>query len=284
MTITQTQTKTDQTTSEISLYEHQLMIEQLLDKNQLLRRIRHEFVSSEAPFAEAMEEFGIPHTFGFDLLVQMALHRRTTVSVLVGIMRRHLDSVQATADMLRLCVEAELVTYDSQLRQFITNFVMPHDVQEELDRYQFPLPMVIPPKEVRGNTDTGYLNSRSSLILNNNHTDDDICLDHINRLNQIAFSINTEVVHKVKNSWRNLDRQKEGETGEDFKRRKKAFDKFDRTCKDVIGLLTDVTDRIYLTHRYDKRGRTYCMGYHVSYQGNPWSKAIIELADKEIVA
>jgi hypothetical protein len=230
-----------------------------------------------------MEEAGIPVTFGFDLLVQMALAKRTTVSTLVGVMRKHLGCPQQTADMLKRCVQAELVTYDNQLRQFICNFNISQDVQDDLDRFQFPLPMVVQPHEVRRNKDSGYILSNASLVLKDNYTDDDICLDHINRTNAIAFSINHAVVTQVKNSWRNLDRQKAGETADDFNRRKKAFDKFDRTCKDVISLLTELTERIYLTHRYDKRGRSYCMGYHVNYQGNPWSKAIVELSDKEFV-
>jgi hypothetical protein len=277
----QTQTKSDQT--EKSLIEHQIMLEQLLDKNQLHRRIRNEFITSGLPFIEAMEDNGIPHTFGFDLLAQMALAKRTTVSTLVGVMRKHLGCPQQTADMLKRCVQAELVTYDPQMRQFICNFNISQDVQEELDRFQFPLPMVVQPHEVRRNKDSGYILSNASLVLKDNYTDDDICLDHINRTNAIAFSINHAVVTKVKNSWKSLDRQKAGETADDFKRRKKAFEKFDRTAKDVINLVTQLTERIYLTHRYDKRGRTYCMGYHVNYQGNPWSKAIVELADKELV-
>jgi DNA-directed RNA polymerase len=40
-------------------------------------------------------------------------------------------------------------------------------------------------------------------------------------------------------------------------------------------------NRFWLTHKYDKRGRTYCQGYHVSYQGNDYNKACIEFADGE---
>lgn len=266
-----------------SLIEHQVMLEQLLDKNQLHRRIRNEFATSDMPFVEAMEEFGIPHTFGFDLLVQMALHKQCTPSVLVGVMRKHFGDSQQTADMLEKCVEAELVRYDTGFRRFVTNFEIDQETQEELDRFQFPLPMVVQPRHVIRNKDSGYIMSNASLVLRDNYTEDDICLDHINRLNQIALSINHDVVSKVKNTWRSLDHQKEGETAKDFERRKKAFEKFDRTSKDVIGLVTELTDRIYLTHRYDKRGRSYCMGYHLTYQGNAWNKAIIELADKEHV-
>ena len=41
---------------------------------------------------------------------------------------------------------------------------------------------------------------------------------------------------------------------------------------------------IYLTHKYDKRGRVYCQGYYISYQGTDWNKAVIELSNKEIVS
>ena len=37
-----------------------------------------------------------------------------------------------------------------------------------------------------------------------------------------------------------------------------------------------------LNHKYDKRGRTYCQGYHVNYQGTPWNKAVVEFSHKEI--
>jgi DNA-directed RNA polymerase len=51
----------------------------------------------------------------------------------------------------------------------------------------------------------------------------------------------------------------------------------------VIGILEEYGNEFYLTHRYDKRGRVYCQGYHISYQGNAWNKSVIELADKEII-
>jgi DNA-directed RNA polymerase len=51
----------------------------------------------------------------------------------------------------------------------------------------------------------------------------------------------------------------------------------------VIGILEGFSNEFYLTHRYDKRGRVYCQGYHVTYQGTPWNKAVLELADKEII-
>ena len=43
----------------------------------------------------------------------------------------------------------------------------------------------------------------------------------------------------------------------------KQFEKYDRTAKDVIDLLIQEGNEFYLTHRYDKRGRTYSQGYQI---------------------
>ena len=140
--------------------------------------------------------------------------------------------------------------------------------------------MIVKPMPVTNNKETGYITGRGSIILRNNHHEDDVCLDHINRMNSIKFTINPNTAKMVKHTWRNLDKPKDGETKEDFQKRKRAFEKYDRTAKEVIGMLTD---EFYLTHKEDKRGRTYCQGYHVTYQGAAWNKAVIEFAEKELI-
>jgi hypothetical protein len=268
--------------------DRQIELEELFNKNQLLPRIRREFADCpDFDFKAAIVAQGIPEEFGIGLLVQMALHKRTTLQTLVGCLKHHFkDSskpCQDTADMILKCAEADLVDYNAGLKLFIVKFTISADVQEELDRFQFPLPMVVEPRPVRNNRETGYLTAKGSVILRDNHHDEDVCLDHINRVNQTKFTINTDTAAMVKNRWRNLDKPKEGETKEDFDKRRKAFEKYDRTSKEVIKLLTDEGDHFHLTHRYDKRGRIYCMGYHVSYQAAPWNKAVIELAEREYI-
>lgn len=259
----------------------QIELEKLYNKNQLIPRIRAEFIGcKDFNFPEYIKQCGIPQMFGFDLLTQMALHKRTSLSTLIGVLRHHFDDSQLTADMIYKAAQCDLVDYDVTLRQFIVMFEISADVQEELDKFQFPLPMIVPPAKVENNKQTGYLTSWGSIILRNNHTDDDVCLDHINRMNAVRFTINKDTAAMVHNKWKNLDKPKEGESKADFERRKKAFAKYDRTAKDVIALLPE---EFNLTHKYDKRGRGYCQGYHVTYQGAPWNKAVIEFADKERV-
>lgn len=263
---------------------HQIELEKLYNKNQLIPRIRKEFSDCKVfDFNKYLEDQGIPVSFGLDLLTQMALHKRASLSTLIGCLRHHFQDSQLTADMIHKAAVADLVDYNFGLRMFIVKFTITDDVQQELDRFQFPLPMVVPPLPVINNRETGYITSGGSIILRHNHHNDDVCLDHINRVNRIRFVINNDTARMVKNKWRNLDKPKEGETKEDFTRRKKAFEKYDRTAKDVISLLIKEGNEFYLTHRYDKRGRIYCQGYHVTYQGAPWNKAVIEFADKEFI-
>jgi len=267
---------------------HQIELEKLFSKNQLIPRIRQEFLScEEIDFPAWLQEADIPQSFGLDLLTQMTLHRRATLPTLVGILRHHFETSknpsQETADMLLKAVEAGLVDWSAVLREFVVCFTLSKDVEEELNKFQYPLPMVIKPRTLHCNRDSAYLMSAGSVILKNNHHEDDVCLDHLNRVNAIKFSIDHDTATMVRNRWKDLDKPKIGETRNDFEKRKRAFEKYDRSAHKVIALLLQEGNEFYLTHKYDKRGRTYCQGYHVNYQGAPWNKAVVQLADKEIV-
>lgn len=263
----------------------QIELEKLYNKNQLMARLRREY--RIAPVIEHCEKNGIPLDFAMDLLAQAYLHRSTTVGVLVGVLCKHFegldDGLQKCADMILKAARANLINYDGITRKVSCRLPVSEDVQEELDRYQFPMPMIVAPKEVKNNRDTGYYTSRGSIILKNNHHEDDVCLDHINRMNSIELSINETVTSSILNGWKHIDRVLPDESIEDFQKRRKSFEKYNRTARDVLDHLTMAGNRFHITHRYDKRGRTYSQGYHVNPQGNDWNKASIEFADKELV-
>lgn len=266
--------------------ELQLHLEELYDKNQLMPRVRRVFRECDNfNFLEYLAEKEIPIDFGIDLLAQMAVRKRANLSTLVGLLRHHFkeeeNPSQACALMLERALQANLVDYAAPIQTFIVVATISDELQKELDRFQYPLPMVIPPRPIKTNIDTGYLTSKGSVILQDNHHWNDVCLDHLNRVNQVALSINLDTAQTIQNEWRNLDKQKPDETFQDYQKRVKAFEKYDSVAKDVLDLLVKEGNEVYLTHRYDKRGRTYCMGYHVNYQGTAWNKAVIEFAKKE---
>lgn len=267
-------------------YALQHQLEELFNKNQLIPRIKEEFLACKEPdFVTYMRERKVDEKFGLNLLTQMAIHKRASVSTLVGILRHHHDNVQETADAIMRCVEIGLLAYDEPLGMFVVLFWPDQEVMDEIDRYQYPLPMVVQPVHLKDNMDTGYITQmcrRGSLILKDNHHEEDICLDHLNSMNMVRFRINKQTADLVENSWRNLDKPKPGESKQDFQKRRKAFEKYDKTARDVIALVESEGETFYLTHKYDKRGRTYCQGYAINYQGTPWNKAVVEFAHQEI--
>jgi len=275
--------------------ETQYVLEDLYNKNQTLPRLRQEFDIPE--IHTHCDEHDIPVNFAVDLLAQMVLHKRTTVSTLVGILHKHFmedpdqvpttTELQACSDMVLKAAEADLMDWDALATQFVFRIDVSEDVYADLERYQYPLPLVVAPKEVCRNHDTGYHSEDSrygSLLLKHNHHDDDICLDHINRVNGVKLCINPNTVAMIQNRWRDLDHQKDGESREDYTKRVKAFEKYDRSSRDVIAHLLMLGNEFHLTHRYDKRGRCYAQGYHVNPQGNDWSKAVVEFVEKELVS
>lgn len=270
------------------MFELQVQIEELFNKNQLMPRLREHFsAQNHSVVAAAVAETPLPEDFLIELLVQMSLHKRTDPGTMMGILITRFDGVYTTEVLvaaLEYAVNIGLVKYIEGNDQLVVVVDIPKELQHELDCFQYPLPMVVEPTVVRKNTDTGYMYSNGSIILRNNHHNYDVNLHHINRCNSIKLTINQETAALVKNKGRNLDKPKENESMLDFQKRKRAFEKFLSSCETVMHILSQAGNTFYLTHKVDKRGRTYCQGYHVNYQGTPWNKAVLELAHKEKLA
>jgi len=261
----------------------QITMELRYSKYQLNKCIREEFLS--AGFFNKFKSQNIDLDFGLNFLTQLVLRKRAKVAVLVGVLHRHFEKEnnpkQACADAILDAVYKDFANWIDDEETVIMKYDISQDVKDKLDCFQFPLPMVEEPYYVNSNRQTGYQTIHGSLLLKNNHHDEDICLDHINRCNQIPLAINANVVSFIQNKWKNLNKQKANETWEDFSQRKKQFAKYNKTTKDILAALLGLGNRMWLTHKYDFRGRTYCQGYAVTYQGNDWNKGMIEFSEKE---
>lgn len=260
-------------------HEVQEELERRYAKNQTNKRIRQMF--EEKGFHNVIEKMGMPVDFFMSFLVQIALHKRVNFATMVGILRYHYNDTQMTAQGVEVALAMGLAKWDEMTEMVIVNYDIDPHVQREIDTYQFPLPMVEQPVHVTRNNMTGYRTIKGSLILKDNHHDDDICLDHINRVNSVPLSLNFRVVRHIQNEWKGIGPYQPGEDVDKYQKRQKAFAKYDTCSREVIDFIAASTDEFYLTHNYDKRGRTYARGYYIQYQGNDWSKSIVMFPEVE---
>jgi len=256
-----------------SMIDTQKNLEELYSKNQLLKVLREQF----SPLTE--------DPFQLDVIVQIYLHKQADVPTMVGIFSPKWGEPQDIADLLKVCVEEDLLDFDTETKKFTLTYGISADVEDLLARYQFPLPMIVRPlKVVNNRMGSGYFDTKGSIVLkgSNIFDEEDVCLDHINRCNAVALSLNVNVVASAEGNMI-IPKRKIGEGFENFQKRQKQAQVFyDHSFEVMEGMLT-LGNEMYLTHKYDRRGRTYAVGYHINSQGTDYNKAVLELHNKEII-
>ena len=103
--------------------------------------------------------------------------------------------------------------------------------------------------------------------------DKDVCVDHINKMNSIPLTLEYRVITELEETSKAvIEYQEQLEQWEDFKQ--KSLETYSEAAR---------KNEFYLLHNMDTRGRCYCDGYYINYQGSSFKKAIVQLHDKEIV-
>jgi hypothetical protein len=255
-------------------YENQQMLERIFNAHQTMPLLRKQF-----------SDKGVTSEFLLDLLSQMVLHRQANVVTMVGLLSRHFDGdLQETADALMQACEQDFVDFNTDTNNFVIRYDVDDKTKQLVDQYRYMPPMIVPPRKLTHNMSSGYLTiTADSLILRDNHHNGDICLDSLNKFNAIPLRINEEVVKRIRNTWKGLESQKEGESITEYKKRLESFEKYERDSFWIIALMLEMGNQFWLTHKVDKRGRTYAQGYHVNTQGNTWNKACVEFYDEEVI-
>lgn len=259
--------------------ETQTDLETLFSKHQLLPVLREEFstISCEYP-DESLQDMLT------EALAHIYLHRQADPETMVGILSPKFGEPQEVADNLLLFCDLDYFDFDQNSNKFTVVYDISADVQDMLARYQYPLPMITKPNEVKNNSDTGYETIRGSVVLNGSvyFKDKDMCLDHLNRSNSVALKVNLDVVKSEEGKYIKPHRN-HGEDFVDYNKRLRQASVFYDTSLSVMEDLNNLSDELYLTHKYDRRGRTYASGYHVNTQGTDYNKAVLDLANKELV-
>ena len=192
---------------------------------------------------------------------------------------RQIDRIKTAAEVLGVLAHVDM--YDVEVNHDETLIIPLIEPSSKLRAYQaqtqYLPPLICPPNILRRNTDTAYMLPKSdSVILGGeiNHHEGNVCLDSLNRFNQIPLSLNVELLKTYSEQPKQLITDPEKEMW---------WKNFVKKSYVVYRDLIQAGNEFYLTHKVDKRGRTYAQGYHCSTQGNSFRKAIVELAEPEIV-
>lgn len=254
-----------------SMVESQKNLEELFSKNQLLDVLRDQF----SPLTD--------DPFKLDCVVQIYLHKQADLPTMVGLFSPKWGEPQEVALLLMEAVEEDLLDFDMDQERFILKYGISADVEEQLALYQFPLPMIVRPLKVKNNhMGSGYYDTKGHIILNGSDVfrDEDECLDHINRCNSVGLTLNMDVVASEEGNMI-VPKRKIGESFEDFRKRRKQAEVFYEHSLKTMKMMMALGNEFWLTHKYDRRGRTYAVGYHINSQGTDYNKAVLELSKQE---
>lgn len=172
----------------------------------------------------------------------------------VGMYKLH-QLARGTAMQLTSCITLDNITYD------------------EIEMFMYLPPMVEPPRKLHNNRDSAYYTLYTdSVILRHqfNHHSNDVCLDVLNKQNKNKYRIDPWFCNNFKQEF-------EADVL-DPKDREIAVTAFDKMLNQTAMLLPDLIDRtIYITNKWDKRGRMYAQGYHITTQGSEYKKCMVDL-------
>ena len=215
------------------------------------------------------------------------------------------DSIVFVSKVLDLGVRFNLWRYD-QLPSKVengyamnvrANYTTTNECKAELANVMYALPMVVEPVKVRNhenNRGSGYLLTKhDSLILNGKWYEGSICREYLDTVNSVQLCLNHDVIELFEHK---LDKQSiidkvilnnaiNGTNTNPETAAKQAEDNWHLLLKQTTVGTKLLEGRVfYLTHKYDTRGRCYAQGYHINYQGDSYCKAMIELANTELIS
>lgn len=188
------------------------------------------------------------------------------------------DAIKTISEIVAVLCETDLYDIGRGAKNQLTvvsAYDLPPELRRFIDETKYLPPMLVPPRVLRANHDTGYMETKGTLILGKgNYHEGDLCLDSLNKFNQVPLSLDINML----NLYREMPK-KALKTPE-------AEEQFARMRKDSLHIYADLAaygNEFYLTHKVDKRGRTYAQGYHVSTQGSAFKKSILNLHKKEVI-
>ena len=203
------------------------------------------------------------------------------------------EAIHTMAEVIAVLADTDLFDVKKTKEGWIvlSRVELDSEVTQYADNALYLPPLIIKPRKVRSNRDSGYITQRGeSLILGfyENHHDDNICLDVLNTLNSNEYELDTDFINQYEEQWHReeLSQQEYEELShadrEIYNMDAKTWKKFQEQGKFFQHLMIHHGNSFYLCNKVDKRGRIYSSGYHVNVQGSSFKKAMVNFKHHEI--
>lgn len=208
----------------------------------------------------------VTHIFAGTLLNPEGMTYQAMIGYISGSIgcKDPLDRAKCAAEIIALCYQANLITITkvSDKTMLITT---EFDLGIEIPEFGKHIPQFKKPEPVAYNPILGNLFKQHDM---------DTSTDHIDRMNAIPLVLEHRVLEELPESLT--------KTEFDTDEQKEQWIDFVRRSWETYGLAMK-HEQFYLNHSFDTRGRCYCSGYYINYQGSSYKKAIVQLANKEII-
>lgn len=196
------------------------------------------------------------------------LNDRTTLQSVIGqvagkiTVEDTLDRAKIAAECIALCAHADLIEIDAGNTYIVYT---KWNIDTGLDRSDKHVILTHKPQPKVTNQ-----------ILGNRYKqhDEETCLDHINRMNSIKYSLNLPLIRMM---------EEQATFTIDTTQKAEQWDLFINESYKKYLQLARGDNEFYLEWKYDTRGRCYSEGYYINPQGSSFKKAITQLANKEVV-
>lgn len=165
------------------------------------------------------------------------------------------------------------------------NVALDFEEEEDLDKFQFPLPMVIPPQRI-SHRSCGYLTLEDRPVSKGVKATRDMPVYDLIRTSRVAFEINeyflnVDLKFKVKHPEEyqpEYPYQKDWDVAYQSWERKRF-----RAQVMVQTFQQEGVTHFFFCHRKDGRYRDYCIGMQANEQGTDEDKAQLQFYNKEVV-
>ena len=235
----------------MDLLEEEQELEEKTNKYNFMHFLREKGKEYAESFKENQELIA-------ELHAQLLLYKRMTIPMIVGVLLNK-TNLKEILNFLDWVIDNSVELWDEEKEQLVIKEPLEPEEETKLHQFKYPLPMVVKPEKVEKNNNTGYMFSApSSIVCRRSTPDFDVNLSHINRVNSVAYEINLDVVNNTKAKRESI---------------KLSDRKYVENQNIIANALAEIP--IYFTHKYDKRGRFYPVGYYLTYQGDDKQKAML---------